>query len=249
MNIDETNPHYKFAKYWEAIGRPQLETLGIDWSDASIDPCWFEEVIYRIKGDRHWQLRREWVDSGFTLPIEYQINKSQWWLLGDVTKNCNFVFSETVNYRKAKTKQEQTLPTLFNGKRLELIDVPISTLSECLAALATGYVLESSNGFHFLDGNMFGSMGDSGYKQQHIDFYFQTYFAAYKLVDAPWWESIPDGGVLCQFNIGIFLVVGFYHDTETAIINRGNGNEGTGIDINRYVPVTDEWLESMKRGF
>lgn len=23
--IDETNPHYKFAKYWEVIGRPELE--------------------------------------------------------------------------------------------------------------------------------------------------------------------------------------------------------------------------------
>jgi hypothetical protein len=90
--------HDKFKAYWESLSKPQIEYL---WDDDDFEPvagvpAWAENTEYRIAGDRHWELRREWVNSDFTLPIE-SCGEGEWFLC----KNpCWMGNSE---YRKAKT--------------------------------------------------------------------------------------------------------------------------------------------------
>lgn len=72
-----SNRHEKFKAYWESLGRPKLESKNIgnpeiDFGVCSI-PAWLNDVDYRIAGDPHWILRREWVDSDFTLPMEMRL--------------------------------------------------------------------------------------------------------------------------------------------------------------------------------
>jgi hypothetical protein len=66
--------HRKFAAYWEELGKPQLECKFEHEHDGmfiNADDCYFyNNVDYRVAGDRHWELRRKWVDSGKTLQIE-----------------------------------------------------------------------------------------------------------------------------------------------------------------------------------
>lgn len=252
ITIDEKNPHYKFAKYWNAIGCPKLE-FNIPplllWQNVIDNPLWDKENTYRIKDDRHWQLRKEWVDSDYTLPIEYQDNCGSW-----KTFNGNYIdlwwFQER-DYRKAETKQEtimtetKELPTLVKGKKLEKVNIPISTLPECLEALSAGFVLESkSGGFHFIDGDNFAYFSDI--KTLHAEFNYQPFIAVYKLVDVPWWENIQDGGVLCRSMTNYFYFKVICSDD----ISKSNGEVWVyGSYINQWEPVTDEWIESMKRGF
>jgi hypothetical protein len=65
--------HRKFAEYWEELGKPQLDCKYKkgQWEKADGSHLlWTECFEYRISGDRHFSLRRKWVDSGKTLQIE-----------------------------------------------------------------------------------------------------------------------------------------------------------------------------------
>jgi hypothetical protein len=67
--------HRKFAAYWEELGKPPLECkYKLDqWEKADGSHIlWTECFEYRIAGDRHFALRKKWVDSGNTLPIEWR---------------------------------------------------------------------------------------------------------------------------------------------------------------------------------
>jgi hypothetical protein len=65
--------HRKFAEYWEELGKPQLDCKYKkgQWEKADGSHIlWTECFEYRISGDRHFALRKKWVDSGKTLQIE-----------------------------------------------------------------------------------------------------------------------------------------------------------------------------------
>lgn len=64
--------HDKFRAYWESIGNPEIELFdGKAWGDINKDFTNFmSDFDYRIKGDVHHELRRKWIESDFTLPIE-----------------------------------------------------------------------------------------------------------------------------------------------------------------------------------
>jgi hypothetical protein len=81
--------HDKFRAYWESIGKPALEvfTFNGHWD-------------YRIKDDPHWELRRKWIDSDFTLPIEAK-TLGQWHLL-----TSNIYWQNELEYREAKQVNE-----------------------------------------------------------------------------------------------------------------------------------------------
>lgn len=75
--------HVNFHKHWCDIGKPELEcansTDRIPWSDCSdFMGSFYVSVNYRIKGDKHWELRQKWIDSGFTLWIEYKRSSFEW---------------------------------------------------------------------------------------------------------------------------------------------------------------------------
>lgn len=73
--------HAKFKAYWEGQGKPLLEYKDEIEADkdfrASLTPQWREYRDYRIAGDRHWRLRKLWVDSGFKLRLESRDAKDQ----------------------------------------------------------------------------------------------------------------------------------------------------------------------------
>ncbi len=72
-----SDKHDKFKKYWESLGKPALETKpssnGIDSFRPVGAPEWIYGQDYRIAGDPHWKLRRDWINSDFTLPIAVKI--------------------------------------------------------------------------------------------------------------------------------------------------------------------------------
>jgi hypothetical protein len=83
--------HDKFRAYWESIGKPALEVLTFNghWD-------------YRIKNDPHWELRRKWIDSNFTLPIE-TLTENGW---VKAASNNNPAWFEGKEYREAKQVRE-----------------------------------------------------------------------------------------------------------------------------------------------
>jgi hypothetical protein len=94
--------HDKFKAYWESLKKPDLEYLytNSSWMPvaklaAKSDPSWDENADYRIAGDLHWELRREWVDSDFTLLIEYTDGIS--WQIATTP-----AWREEAQYRRAK---------------------------------------------------------------------------------------------------------------------------------------------------
>jgi hypothetical protein len=80
------NRHAKFAAYWEKLGKPPLEAKDVRQEEAdftsvgALSPPWICHWDYRIAGDRHWALRRAWVESDFTLRIEYRDSIDASWL-------------------------------------------------------------------------------------------------------------------------------------------------------------------------
>lgn len=68
--------HDKFKAYWESIGKPRLEfarhgdTTYWETVEGFETPPDCDLFDYRIDGDRHWELRRKWIDSDFKLKIE-----------------------------------------------------------------------------------------------------------------------------------------------------------------------------------
>jgi len=74
----------KFKAYWESIGKPPVEykkTQSSEFMDLYILNPEFDCInihSYRIKDDPHWELRKKWVDSDFTLPIESKSENIGW---------------------------------------------------------------------------------------------------------------------------------------------------------------------------
>lgn len=125
------NRHDKFKAYWESIGKPQLEAFNSSswssptWTSISATPSWFDYCDYRIAGDPHWGLRRKWIESDFTLPIEYKskIDEEEW-IMCKVGPNWVFDYE----YREAKQVSNQEIGRAFGHywksvKELDGIDV------------------------------------------------------------------------------------------------------------------------------
>ena len=92
--------HCKFAKYWESIGKPQLEVwLTDNWHIAVPAPSLYGSD-YRIRDDPHWELRRKWIDSDFTLPIEFRYSASD----GNWCRTVNPDWVKEIFYREAVPK-------------------------------------------------------------------------------------------------------------------------------------------------
>lgn len=43
------------------------------------DPVWYDNLDYRLSGDKHWQPRKKWIDSDKTLPLEVYISDLRRW--------------------------------------------------------------------------------------------------------------------------------------------------------------------------
>lgn len=90
----------KFAAYWEAQNRPQLEvsTDGSKWR-LLIDPPTWSAWFYRFEDDPHWELRKRWVDSDFKLTILCRENDRDDWR---VVRNPSW--SPDMQYRTTTAK-------------------------------------------------------------------------------------------------------------------------------------------------
>lgn len=99
--------HKKFKAYWESIGKPKLEmfTLSEKWENVNFNLD-FSGADYRIKDDPHWELRREWIDSDFTLPIEYLSKVFDGWTKTSLNTPG---WGTHIQYRKAQTNKEHTM--------------------------------------------------------------------------------------------------------------------------------------------
>lgn len=112
--------HAKFKAYWESIGKPKLEIFDIEddpqWGLVSADIPNFCGDNYRIKGDPHWELRREWVDSDFTLPIEGFHAIERTWI------PCpNPAWLKEHKYRKAQQTGDKTMPEFKIGDKVKIV--------------------------------------------------------------------------------------------------------------------------------
>lgn len=73
--------HDKFIVYWTEIGKPPLEIYSSDthlWYPIGWEPNFDNVQDVRIKGDRQWKLRRRWIESDRTLPLEFKNSLIQW---------------------------------------------------------------------------------------------------------------------------------------------------------------------------
>lgn len=104
-----TKQHEKFKAYWEELGKPGIE-IGNDGDWCPLPFPKFDSTFvnnhYRIKGDPHWRLRRRWIDSDKTLPIEW-FNED----LGDhgewTPTNGRPVWFENIEYREAQQQNKE----------------------------------------------------------------------------------------------------------------------------------------------
>lgn len=75
--------HEKFFRYWQGLNQPPLESRlpyrGQNWQPAK--PPLFNLCQYRLLGDRHWQLRRLWIDMSFKMDIESRHSLGGAWKL------------------------------------------------------------------------------------------------------------------------------------------------------------------------
>jgi hypothetical protein len=98
--------HRKFAAYWEELGKPLLEfsaNNGDEWEKLfdHLEPVWVEKYDYRIASDKHFALRKKWVDSGKTLSIEFK------WIDHDIDWTlCSPGWRQDCEYREAVEKHE-----------------------------------------------------------------------------------------------------------------------------------------------
>lgn len=121
--------HLKFKRYWKTIGEPELECKGIgdaQWLPVLVRNPEFTSASYRIADDPHWLLRRRWIDSDFTLPIEWQRDDMSWGLVARPT------WRRGVMYREAPTTNENTqvegwVEGYKAGYNQALIDLRITT--------------------------------------------------------------------------------------------------------------------------
>jgi hypothetical protein len=109
--------HRKFAEYWEELGKPQLDCKYKkgQWEKADGSHIlWAECFEYRISGDRHFSLRRKWVDSGKTLPIEFTMDLRRGiWTLAYPSWNQELDYREAVE--KTEIEEESPLQTQVGG--------------------------------------------------------------------------------------------------------------------------------------
>jgi hypothetical protein len=98
--------HRKFKAYWERIGKPEIEgSTGARWYPISTPT--FLTYDYRIAGDIHWILRRRWIDSDFTIPIEVLGRDGEW----RKVKGMNLLWSRDWQYREgAEVLEQNTIP-------------------------------------------------------------------------------------------------------------------------------------------
>lgn len=152
----------------------------------------------------------------------------------------------------AKTEPCLTAP---KGKKLVKVNDfdKSANLSTCFFALADGLVLEFSDGFILrMEYNSFYTCVNGEWLPLSGVDYHLTWIAkaAYRLEDAPWWENIPEGGVLCRFinHPGFGVVINVYKYTDTFCVTF-EGDKPKGYAVHEIEPVTDQWLNDMKRGF
>jgi hypothetical protein len=125
--------HRKFAEYWEELGKPKLEYKNVEgmrgsglWSCVLYNmPSWDELCHYRIAGDRHFALRKKWVDSDKTLPIDFSMNGTYWHPCGP----------ENVDWRQDAFYREGEL------KRDEIVDLESKHIEKtCLDNLGDSFI-------------------------------------------------------------------------------------------------------------
>ena len=146
---NQTNRHYKFAKYCQSIGYPDIEITGVanDWVRV-IEPKFHENWNYRIENDPHHELRREWIDSDGTLQVESSLDGVAW-------RKSKAKWKSSVKYRKAEKplwhdyiEQGYSVGLVINGSFAGIWDrLPASDNIACttpdgkyLAAFKDGYL-------------------------------------------------------------------------------------------------------------
>jgi len=118
------NKHEKFKKYWESIGKPELEGTidGKKWV-ILINPEWTENN-YRIKGDRHWKLRKKWIDSDFALKIESSNDDGEGWMKTVPSWYQDFEYREAIEppqmYSPASIAVDCFITISAYGKQIKL---------------------------------------------------------------------------------------------------------------------------------
>jgi hypothetical protein len=136
--------HRKFAEYWEEIGKPKIERALPDFEWMPVRPHyepWDERHDYRIAGDRHWLLRKKWVDSDKTLQIErnkYQ-TLTEWQIVNWPEWRQDYDYREAVEkHEDICTDSAEEKPCLDNlgdsfialGNALKDCESSISELTE-----------------------------------------------------------------------------------------------------------------------
>ena len=95
---NQTNRHYKFAAYCMSIGYPDIDAGKLnhlfEFSLMDCIPSWCEKTNYRIANDPHHELRRQWIDSDFTLPIEIYLC-GKWIFLSKPDFSKGFLYRTT----------------------------------------------------------------------------------------------------------------------------------------------------------
>lgn len=110
--------HDKFIAEWERLGRPAIDAIDPDCSKSGwvrllgpFDGVFNDGLDYRFAGDLHWQLRRKWIDSDKTLPIEmfFYIGPVACWI-----PDVNPQWRPDRQYREAKQPVMEPFDTMTN---------------------------------------------------------------------------------------------------------------------------------------
>jgi len=117
--------HDNFKKHWHDIGEPDLEYFRKEnskWCSFNKNLGTFlDEFEYRIKGDKHWKLRKKWIDSGFILPIEYLSTFDGKYALTDTPKwDFNTKYREGDLLVTDKNKKDQGKHYRFEYRGIKL---------------------------------------------------------------------------------------------------------------------------------
>ena len=102
----------KFKAYWNSIGRPEIEfkiTSNTKWAISFTECSFIASFDYRIKDDPHWELRAKWIDSDFTLPIEYYDTGTKVWY-----RDMDPVWTASALYREATQKEAESKSDSYN---------------------------------------------------------------------------------------------------------------------------------------
>lgn len=144
--------HRKFAAYWEGLGNPALE-VKYSTDDffnqlAEYPTKWIEGRDYRIAGDRHWKLRKKWVDSDFTLLIELSSSEPPNFSIS--TRNPNW--NQEHDYREAPQQQEPIHGDLSQETKSALKEQVGGSHYKACKIQPVEFIV--ANGLGFLEGNV-----------------------------------------------------------------------------------------------